>query len=267
MSEMMNRLMLIKQLKAFGMDNKGAQIYLTLLQKGPTTSLEISRLTSYNRTSVYRYLEELKKLGVVEEIIDEHRTLAKASSAEQLKLLVAQKEAEVDQLKHTLPMLAEELSRLENDAGSPTKVLFYRGKNGIQQLLWNSLKIPKGGEMVGLSYRPWNDIVGREFSDKLRVELRIKEINDREVTNTPGPFDYVHDEMFEDFTWRERYLPSSILEIRHETLIYNDVFALFHYHNGELFGVEIHNAEIAKTQKQLFEILWKKAKVIKPPKT
>lgn len=255
--EMVNRPTLVKQLRDFGLDNKSAQIYLTLLTKGPTTPLELSRATGYNRTSVYRYLEELKKMGVAEEIIDEHRTLSQTCSPEQLKLLISQKEAAVDQLKNELPTLAEELSRLQNSAGSPTDVRFYRGKGGLQQLLWNLLKIPRDGEFIGHGYLNWNEVVGKPFAEKLRLGLIQNSTHSREVTNTVGLENFTSVPIYKNNLWQERFVSPKTIEIKHDTYIYNDVFAFAHFHNGELFGVEIHNPEIARTQKQLFEILWK----------
>ncbi|EKD96520.1 MAG: hypothetical protein ACD_24C00009G0001 [uncultured bacterium] len=42
--------------------------------------------------------------------------------------------------------------------------------------------------------------------------------------------------------------------------IYNDVLALYNWHKGEVFGVEIYNDKITAMQKQIFEVLWKMAK-------
>lgn len=46
--------------------------------------------------------------------------------------------------------------------------------------------------------------------------------------------------------------------------IYNDVIGIYSWHEGEVFGVEIYNEKVATMHKQLFEIVWKIAKV--PPK-
>ena len=67
---MMNKEDLKDKLKLFGIEEKPILIYLTLLNKGLLTPLELSRETQLNRTSVYRYLEELKNLGLVEEVLD-----------------------------------------------------------------------------------------------------------------------------------------------------------------------------------------------------
>lgn len=60
--------------------------------------------------------------------------------------------------------------------------------------------------------------------------------------------------------YEHRAIDPKIIDIKHDTYIYGDVFAYYYHYQGELFGVEIHNAEIAKTEKQMFEILWKMAK-------
>jgi hypothetical protein len=46
-------------------------------------------------------------------------------------------------------------------------------------------------------------------------------------------------------------------------MIYNDIFAVATWKNKQLFGFEIENSEVAKTQKSIFDIMWKVAKPFK----
>ena len=108
----------------------------------------------------------------------------------------------------------------------------------------------------------FNFPVGREFAEKLRAERVKRQIYDREIQNTDqaGPMsDWTNVKNY-DQIYQCRLLDKKIVDIKHDTYIYNDVFVFFYFIKNEMFGIEIHNAEIAKTQKQIFEVLWKLAK-------
>lgn len=256
---MMNKSSVIKQLMVYGLTAAEAGVYLTLLKKGVLTPLELSRLTDINRTTLYRLLEKLQKIGLVEEILAPKSTSFRAAEPARLKLLLAKKEAEVAALRRQMANLVKELTTAGKSIAGPTRVVYFRGINGLQQLLWNTLKAKV--EVLGFGYLDWNEAVGRRFAERLRREYVERQIYSREIDN------HISSKVVEftavkgyDKIYQERELPESKLPIHHDTYIYNDVFAFCHFFQGELFGVEIHNAEIAQTQKKIFEILWKMAK-------
>ncbi|KKS78647.1 MAG: hypothetical protein UV54_C0056G0003 [Candidatus Beckwithbacteria bacterium GW2011_GWA2_43_10] len=257
---MMNNMDIKQKLKLLGLNDKQAEIYLLLLKQGITSLLELSRQTDINRTTIYRIIEDLKKLSLVEEIIADRGAKVKAVKPENLQLLLTQKETELDELRNHLPDLISDLSAIKDKPSSSTQVVYFRGQNGLRQLLWNVLKAKD--EHVGYGYAEWNTSLGQEFAEKLRQEMVNRKIYSREIQNTNqfkpmSTWTKVKD--YDQF-YQGRYLPKSLVEINHDTYIYNDVFAFYYFIQDELFGIEIHNAEIAKTQKQIFEVLWKMIK-------
>jgi hypothetical protein len=50
-----------------------------------------------------------------------------------------------------------------------------------------------------------------------------------------------------------------VFPVAHSTIIYDDVVTYHNWHNGVLFGIEIHNKEIADAQRVFFEMLWQRA--------
>jgi len=51
-----------------------------------------------------------------------------------------------------------------------------------------------------------------------------------------------------------------VFAITHGMVVYDNVTAYFNWKDSEIFGVEIYNQEIADTQRQLFNLLWDKAR-------
>lgn len=257
---MMNNNDLKQKLSLLGLSDNQAEIYLTLLKQGLASLLDLSRRSSINRTTIYRVVEDLKQLNLVEEVVDNRGVKIKAVAPENLQLLLTQKETELNHLKSNLSDLISNLSALKDQPVPSTQVVYFRGQAGLKQLLWNVLKAKN--ESVGYGYADWNKSVGREFAEKLRLEHVKRKIYDREIQNTDqaGPMsDWTS---IKDYgqVYQACFLPRKVIDIKHDTYIYNDVFAFYHFTGGELFGLEIHNPEIAKTQKQIFEVLWKLAK-------
>lgn len=258
---MMNNNTIIDLLQNFDLTPKEGEIYLTLLQKGILSPLQLSRSTSVNRTTIYRILEKLKKTGLVEEVVDEKRTKAKAISPDKFEMLIKQKEAEVDRLKQNLPFLKSQLITIQGTTSPETKVLYYRGQNGLQQLLWNTLKAANQTEVVGYGYQSWNDYVGKNFAEKLRQEYVERKIISKEILNkTDASMGFTDNKEYKQQVFSHRQISRNKLEINYNTIIYCDVFAFYSLYQGDIFGVEIYNAEIAKTQRQIFYLLWQLAK-------
>jgi sugar-specific transcriptional regulator TrmB len=257
---MVNKLNIKEKLSLLGLTDNQAEIYLLLLKQGSTSLLELSRQSTINRTTIYRIVEDLKKMNLVETVLADRGLKVKAAGPENLNLLAAQKEAELNRLKTNLADLIADLSVIKDQPAPSTQVVYFRGVNGLKQLLWNVLKAK--GESVGYGFADWNQSVGREFAEKLRTERVKRRVFDREIQNTDQANPISDWTNVKDYrqVYHCRYLPRKIVNINHDTYIYNDVFAFYYFIKDELFGIEIHNAEIARTQKQIFEVLWKLAK-------
>lgn len=251
-------------LGSFGLSTDEQNIYLTLLQQARATPLTLSRATAINRSTLYRILEALSDKGLVEEVMDYKSKSYRAAPPERLNLLLSKKIAETETLREQIPKLSEALKQAIPLPANPTSVLYFKGVQGLRQLLYNTLDAKS--EVIGYGYGNWNDGVGKRFAEKLRQEYVDRNIKARELLNMvdiSGSFTSVAE--YVNGVYHNRSISPKKLLITHDTYIYNDVFAFYHTTNGVLFGVEIHNIEIVKTQKAIFEILWKLAKPLSSP--
>jgi len=250
-------------LEKLGLIPEEAKIYMALLEHGALTTLQVSKITTTPRTTVYRFLENLKKQGLVEELIDEHRTRAKAVELEKIESIIKKKEDDVKSLKNIYPEISSLLSGKTAMTQPATKVLFYRGQEGMKQLLWNTLRTK---EMFrGYSYCTPVETAGVEFALEWALEFNTRGLQGRDLYSdqyvesakkNPYPSPITWD------LWESRYIAPEILTIDHQIDIYNDVVAYYSWHEGEIFGVEIYNEKVARLQKQIFDVLWKMGKRI-----
>lgn len=240
-----------------GLSRKHLTTYLAMLGRAPRTPLQLARATKINRSSLYRYLEEMREKGLVELVLAD-KASKYGVSPEGLESYLAREQERVLSLERTIPQVRKMLlDQPEEVAG--TEVKYYQGREGLRQMLWRVVSAKD--EFVGLGYENWNTSVGKNYAEKLRNRMLETGVKSREIQNEPDDsFEYTN--LGEDygFLHESRKLDKKVLEIKHDTYIYNDVFAFYYFYEGELFGVEIHNKEIAKTQKQIFEILWEMAK-------
>ncbi len=252
---MINRL-LVRVIKQTGLTAKHATVWEKLLLKPKSTPLQLSRETKLNRSSLYRYLEDLRTKGLVELVLGEKSSQYKANP-EGLNQYLASEEARVESLKTTVPSLVSELTRNKAIPGSEVK--YYQGLEGLKQMLWNV--VSANVEFVGLGYEDWNTSVGKRFAEKLRAKNLETKVGSREILNALGKnFEFTDLGKNYGNIFKYRLINPKILEIKHDTYIYGDVFAYYYHYQGEYFGVEIHNVEIARTERQIFEIVWKMAK-------
>lgn len=238
-----------------------ARIYTALIGKQAQTAQEIAKTTSIPKTTIYRRIEELKKLGIVEEQIDEYKKVFTAASVDHLNLLVIEKEQKIKELRAELPDVTQLLTGPSIDLDPNTKVLFYRGRDGIRQMLWNDLRSQT--EIIGYTYRDITLFTGKNFADRWNEEFKRTKLKARDLYSDEylkSKFEQNNPKIIGWSGWQSRYISPKVLDITHQMDIYNDVVGIYSWHEGEVFGVEIYNEKVAKLQKQLFEAMWKTGK-------
>jgi len=214
----------------------------------------LAKESKINRTTLYRRIEEIQQKGLLETIVEEKRLLVKTVDFAQLENLVLQKADEAEFLQKNIPIIKSLLNSEYGMVQPGTKVLFYKGQEGIRQMVWHTLRAKS--EIVGFTFRDLTEAVGLKFASRWHEEflvrgLRMRDIiGDEYLNNQKKEFAYSRE------VFQSRYLPSSILSIDHQTDIYDDVVAFYNWHEGEVFGVEIQNDKVASMQRQIFEILW-----------
>ncbi len=239
-----------------GLTIKHAVVYEKLLGGQAATPLGLARETKLNRSSLYRYLEELRDKGLVELVLGD-KTSKYVANPDGLIQYLSREEARIDSLKTAIPTLVAEMEKAKQTKVSDVR--YFQGVSGLKQMLWNV--VASGKDYVGLGYEDWNTSVGKIYAEKLRAKNMETRAKSREISNHPDD-DFGYTELGSKYqtVYEHRPIAASILEIKHDTYIYGDVFAYYYHYQGEYFGVEIHNAEIARTERQMFEILWNLAK-------
>lgn len=253
----------LKFLSQLGLDFFESKVYILLLENGPMTILQISRESKINRTGIYRLVEKLQGMGILEEIIRDGKKLILSSPLNKLELIVKEQEAKAETLRKMLPEISSLITSEVVTSQPGTKVQFYKGPEGIKQMVWNNLK--SHGEVVGYTFRDLAEVVGIDFAENWKREFIFRKLRFRDIIGD----EYLKTKTLEDVkisniasNFETKYMNPDVLNITHQVDIYDDVIAYYSWYDEEVFGVEIYNAKIAKLQKQLFEIAWNSAELL-----
>lgn len=242
-------------LKHLGLEAEQAQVYLFLLQNGPQTVLKVSRGLKTGRTKLYPLLEDLadKQLITIHE--RHYGTSYEATQPETLEFLVSEHERKAESLRKSLPAALNILDSLRDQSPTHTKLIEYRGVDGLKQMNFNLSKAKEEFrvfELAGLDKH-----LGKHFADKMRERFVEHGLTTFDLTNNPGR---ASEPGIESPLAQTRYIDPEVFRVEFETYIYDNVVGLLSYENDDIFGVEIYSDKLARQQKTIFDLLWSQAK-------
>lgn len=248
-----------------GISSEIADIYLALLAYGPQSISELARNSSVERTRIYRLMEEMTSSSLIQVEVEYKKSIFSAAPIENLQILIAKKEQEVNDLRQQFTDVHQALA--EHAAHkSTTRIMHYRGNDGVRQMYWNQTK--SNSESLSLLYENMQIRTGLSFFERWvrrcnERNLKFRSIIGDNFVKTQQDW-YIKaghtNERLAD--WQGRYLPDEIFSITHSVVIYDDVTAYYNWKGGEVFGIEIYNQDIADSQRRLFELLWSQAVAI-----
>lgn len=238
----------------FGLNSSETEVYVFLLNKPALSVVEINRLMDIKRTRLYRILGALEGKQLIVSEFSDRGKIYKAQKLDQLKLLIVGKEKEIKDMEEIKNSLYEELSVLGGRMSNPSMVKIYRGMEGLKQISWKSaeakdeLRLVELGEMSKFLDYGYYEMIRRRF-----VENKV---HVRELTNLSIMPAWTEVEEFCRDYWQCRYIDSGMFKIKHELLIYNDLFAIYYNDGAEIVCMEVKNEAFAKIQKQIFDFMW-----------
>lgn len=244
----------IKALTNIGLTDKQATVYTALLELGEAKMTHIARHAKLKRPTVYLVIEELMELALVSLIQKGNKKIYAAVHPNRISEIL---ESRKHQYAEMLPDL---LARYGSIRGKP-KVVMLEGMAGIKQAYQEAYALLKEGENEGLWFGNISFLlehfpqVIKEY-DSVLASLKKYKIRELIIGGTKSA------------QWVQKMQIN--LKTRHEIkyfddqgqcgitdqLIVGNKLMLFSM-NKELFTLIIESEEIVKTQRFLFEQIWK----------
>lgn len=135
-----------KYLAGIGFSEKEIKVYISALELGEASVLQIAKKSRINRTTTYPILSALKDKGLVSVINKGKKQLFFAESPEKIGIFVDARIRELESHKNNLPDLVKELKVFENRRQNKPIVRFYEGDEGINTMLEEF--VPEGEKVV-----------------------------------------------------------------------------------------------------------------------
>jgi len=240
----------IKSLAAMGVGEKSAKVYLAGLALGTTSVQELARKSGLKRPTVYLHLDDLVKQGLYEHVSINKKKYYRAVEPQVLE----------DRLKKSLAHLQHEMPQLlamrANTMGRP-QVQVFEGEEGIKQVYEEIKKTHSAlcWSNVGPVATPFHDMYMEMSEEMNRRGTNVREIvadnkesrrYSRLVAKVTGP----------SYSART----ATVEGLQNDTIIYDDVVAIFRLQGLNMFVVRIEDPSIADTMRAMFDMAWKTAR-------
>ncbi len=237
----------IKQiLQQFGLQGKKADVYLSALELGSASVIEIAKKAGIKRTTCYDILMDLENEGLISQTSKGKKRLFVGEDPEKIQRNLKNKERLFSEI---LP----QLQSIHNVRGSKPKIRFYEGKDGLREVYDDTLNY--SGELLAFASYDVVNVLGMEWANEYLKKRIKRDIYARAIA--PSSQILVKDFIAKDQEHRRmtklidpKKYPFSI-----EINIYgHNKVALMS--SKEEIGLIIEGAEIHNTMKLIFQLIW-----------
>ena len=237
--------MLLSTLQQIGLNEKQAKIYLAALELGETTVKEIAKQAGIKRTTIYDLLDEMIANGLLKQTIRETRKKFIAASPAELRLIIQKREALLSQI---MPAL----SSMSNVDKVRPKIRFYEGREGLLEIYADTLK--HSGEILAFASA---DVLhlGKGWVEHYIQQRVRKKIYYKGILSIPPSIE-------KEFVSHDQAQMRSSKVIDSQKYPFSNEIMLYGHQKiaiispKDAIGVLIESAEIHRTQKSIFELLW-----------
>ena len=256
------------ELSKFGLSGNEARVYLLLVAHKQLRIQQIATLSGLPRSSVYEVIKRLFEFGIAEEVIGESYKVIRPYSIGAMHHGLDEEMLRMQRLKSDLTAL-EQTIQLEppEKQDEATTMRYYKDRSGARQLYWNTLST--SDEVYVYSDWGRGRYVGMRFYERFVEESRIRSTKEKVLINPTSyalesirqytfPGSAISRTRLEDI----RVLDESVIKIKGDTLMYDDIYATVYLKNVQINGFEIESKHFADTQRSIFETLWAIAKPI-----
>lgn len=241
-------------LKKFGFTDKEIEVYLKILESGPSSVRKLASQVKINRGTTYDILKSLIKRKLVSYFYKDKVKHFIATDPANLEKILAKKRENLEELDRELKKIIPQLKSIYNDAGEKPKVKFYEGQKGIDIVLNDVLNSMSGlkeqREYFVYSSADIRKYLYKNFShfnkERKKRKIKVKVL----AIGAGGKLSGLDERKW--ITKDSHGAPTY-------TLIYNNKVAIISISSTkEPISIIIEDKGIFKTQVFLFKKLWEK---------
>ena len=238
--------------KNLGAGEKEAETFLKLLELGAQPASVVARMVGVPRSTMYLILENLKKLGLVEEFSRAGMKYFKCVSVDSIRDVLKVKEGEIKYAYDLLDEKLPQLKSLENKLSITPTVKFYEGKEAVAKVYEEALK-----EKTFRAY--FNPVLVKKmmpvYLKKVAEVIKENKCEAKEFvvySKEGSEYKKAYNSSFHQI----KILPKT-MKFYSDTIICHDKIFMISYGEKDVSAVEIINSSLAETQRVMFEEMWR----------
>lgn len=237
-----------------GLTGNEIKVYLSLIELGSVSAGEVIKKAGLHRAATYDAIERLLEKGLVSYVIKAHRKYFEAASAKRLIDVVERQEDKLKAEKNTLLDLIPILESKRSLAKEPQEVTVFKGNKGLKSIFQDWLEEKKEILVIG-AYT--------EEAESLKYHMKYtlpgfhnRRIKQKQIMKYIFPQQSIlRAKQLAEYA----YTPVRILKVPFASLtsiqIYGDKTAIIVW-LADPIGIVIRSAEVAKSYRDYFEVLW-----------
>ena len=246
-------------LKELGFSEKESDVYLSMLELGPSSVQDISKKAGVNRSTTYVMIESLKRRGLLSTYEKGKKIYFVAESPSHLELLLQDEMADLKAKQARLDAALPRLKAIYNARDDKPSVRFFEGEQAIMQMR---------REIVESNLPIWEFFAVDEalvkvtsIGKKERIHGTKKLMGRALITIKPG-FEVPY---FDRRGFEVRSLPYGKFQFSGDlALVGGKVYVMSMKSLGSTIVIE--NAEMSGIIRMLYEAAWSCAQIWLPPK-
>ena len=236
----------ITALKGAGLKRNEIKEYLAVLELGSTRIHNVAKRAGILRTTAYEVVKPLTKKGLISTVIKSGVLHLEAVDPQKLEKILEENLTNIRKI-------VQKLRQLKHSVKEKPSVELYEGKEGLKTILEDVLR----QEKTYCAYANYTIFRLLQSYSPNFVKKRIdKKIFARIIQERVKSLIRTKDRNVQEY----RALKFSPVVFKSNVFIYGDKVAFLTVSKPELIGVVIQNKDIADTQRQVFELLWKLSK-------
>lgn len=247
-------MVLNEALQALGLTEKESAVYIALLQLGRASAYSISEKSGLKKPTTYVILDDLIKKALVYKVPRVRKQLYMARAPEQAFAMAQER---LNFAKEKLP----ELLAFARSERKKVNVMYFEGVNGLKQMLEHRIKEFEGEELVGFyatdeNFDPDNkeefdQYFKKEWNERmLKLGITMRGVAPDSTALKP------YRDVDEKYGRKVKIIPFDKYSSDTAIDVIGDIVRIQDYKNTQ--GVLLENPDIAKTLRQIFEMVWEK---------
>ncbi len=245
-------------LSTIGLTPNQTRIYTFLVEHGPLCGADIATRTGISRQLTYKTLDELKTLGLIENIAPHGVARFDITHPDALDTLLAKRQQELATARKHLRVTIGDITSHYNLRRGKPGVAFFEGTDGVERALADTLTSTE--EIYAFTDPPTiNTYVGD--INRAYVKKRLAAGISKRILSIDSPAmrTFLKDAQPSPLTHRRLFKNDDIIKAHAAIEIYDNKVVYMTFTNDRITTTVITDPAIYATQRYLFDFIWRNA--------